>query len=79
MGMMPNQRGETYFDKGEEKYVKTLSSKSWNVGKSEFIDMKDLTKQAREAYEVSILNTLMWPVTLFTSTLCGHPDDGKSI
>lgn len=46
---------ETYFDKGEEKYVKDfLSSKSWNVGKSEFIDMKDLTKQARESHEVSI-------------------------
>jgi len=46
---------ETYFDKGEEKYVKDfLASKSWNVGKSEFTDMKDLTKQARESHEVSI-------------------------
>lgn len=46
---------EVYFDKGEEKYVKDfLSSKSWNVGKSEFTDMKDLTKQARESHELSI-------------------------
>lgn len=46
---------ETYFDKGEEKYVQDfLASKSWTVGKTEFTDMKDLTKQARETHEVSI-------------------------
>jgi hypothetical protein len=54
-GYDAQQARASYFDKGEEKYVKDfLSARSWNVAKTEFTDMKDLTKQAREVHELSI-------------------------
>jgi len=46
---------QDYFNKGEETYVKDfLAARPWAVTKSEFTDMKELGKQARESHEIAI-------------------------
>jgi hypothetical protein len=46
---------EIYKTKGEETYVKDfLASKSWNVEKTAFSDLKELEKPVKEIHELSI-------------------------
>ncbi len=44
-----------YFKKGEEKYKKDfLASRQWEVEKTEFKDLEDLSKTAKVSYQVTI-------------------------